>query len=225
MINWNKIETVLLDMDGTLLDLHYDNYFWTEHLPLKLAELQGLEVAEAREIVLRKTRNKKGTLLWYCVDHWSDDLGVDIMALKADLQHKIAVRPYATEFMQALCEQGKQLIMVTNAHRKLIEVKLKETDIGRYFQQVVSAHDLGHPKEEQKFWAIFSEQYGLHIDSTIFIDDNLDVLRSARAYGLKHLLAIELPDSQGPRRQSAEFHCIESFADLIPGDSCNTQNP
>ena len=33
MIDWEHIDTVLLDMDGTLLDLHFDNYFWTQHLP------------------------------------------------------------------------------------------------------------------------------------------------------------------------------------------------
>ena len=27
MIDWTSIDTVLLDMDGTLLDLHYDNAF------------------------------------------------------------------------------------------------------------------------------------------------------------------------------------------------------
>ena len=26
MINWQQIDTVFLDMDGTLLDLHFDNY-------------------------------------------------------------------------------------------------------------------------------------------------------------------------------------------------------
>ncbi|HBT55971.1 MAG TPA: haloacid dehalogenase, partial [Pseudomonas sp.] len=33
MLNWNAIDTVLLDMDGTLLDLHFDNHFWLEHMP------------------------------------------------------------------------------------------------------------------------------------------------------------------------------------------------
>ncbi|MCP4043692.1 MAG: haloacid dehalogenase, partial [Gammaproteobacteria bacterium] len=35
VINWNSIHTVLLDMDGTLLDLHFDNQFWLEHVPLR----------------------------------------------------------------------------------------------------------------------------------------------------------------------------------------------
>ncbi|HNG60363.1 MAG TPA: haloacid dehalogenase, partial [Cellvibrionaceae bacterium] len=37
MIPWQAIDTLLLDMDGTLLDLHYDNYFWLEYLPRAFA--------------------------------------------------------------------------------------------------------------------------------------------------------------------------------------------
>ena len=34
LIDWEEIDTILLDMDGTLLDLNYDLHFWLEHLPL-----------------------------------------------------------------------------------------------------------------------------------------------------------------------------------------------
>ena len=44
---WSDIDTVLLDMDGTLLDLHFDNHFWLEHLPQRYAELHGVSRAMA----------------------------------------------------------------------------------------------------------------------------------------------------------------------------------
>ena len=31
--DWSCIEVVCLDMDGTVLDLHFDNLFWLEVLP------------------------------------------------------------------------------------------------------------------------------------------------------------------------------------------------
>lgn len=33
MLAWQEIDTVLLDMDGTLIDLHFDNYFWQRLVP------------------------------------------------------------------------------------------------------------------------------------------------------------------------------------------------
>ncbi len=215
MIDWDNINTVLLDMDGTLLDLHYDNYFWLEYLPEKWAEQQGLPVMQARAALLAKVRSKQGSLLWYCVDYWSDELQLDIMQLKADIEHKINPRPHAIGFLQKLSAQGKALVMVTNAHRKLIAVKFAKVGIGRYFDRVISAHDLGYPKEEQRFWELFSEHHQFHTEHTVFIDDNFAVLRSARQFGLKHLLAIARPDSQGPLLQHDEFHCIDSFDELI----------
>ena len=46
MINWHDIDTVLLDLDGTLLDLHFDNYFWCQHLPLCYARRHGIALPE-----------------------------------------------------------------------------------------------------------------------------------------------------------------------------------
>lgn len=40
-IAWQEVDTVLLDMDGTLLDLAFDNYFWQTLVP----ETWGLPAA------------------------------------------------------------------------------------------------------------------------------------------------------------------------------------
>ena len=41
LLPWSGIDTILLDMDGTLLDLHYDNHFWQVYVPEKFAEKPG----------------------------------------------------------------------------------------------------------------------------------------------------------------------------------------
>jgi FMN phosphatase YigB (HAD superfamily) len=48
---WEAIDTVLLDMDGTLLDLRFDNYFWMEFLPERYAERHGLTPEQARAVL------------------------------------------------------------------------------------------------------------------------------------------------------------------------------
>ena len=42
--DWRAIDTVLLDMDGTLLDLRFDNYFWLELVPRKYGAMAMLPV-------------------------------------------------------------------------------------------------------------------------------------------------------------------------------------
>lgn len=81
MIDWNQIDTVFLDMDGTLLDLHYDNYFWLTHLPKRYAELKQLEQQEAQARLNHLFHAHQGSLNWYCLDFWQDALELDLMPL------------------------------------------------------------------------------------------------------------------------------------------------
>ena len=73
---WNDIDTVMFDMDGTLLDLHFDNYLWQHLLPLTYAEQNQIAPNEAIAFVTAKSESVYGTLDWYCLDYWRDELGL-----------------------------------------------------------------------------------------------------------------------------------------------------
>lgn len=215
MIIWNQIDTVLLDMDGTLLDLHFDNYFWTEYLPMKWGEVNGLDMETARTRLMSQLQSKAGTLSWYCLDFWSGELGIDILTMKEDLRHLICERPGTLDFLQFLKVTGKQKALVTNAHQDLIRMKFACTAIGPHFDHVFCSHQFGFPKEDVRFWAELQAVYTFRPETTLLIDDNLSVLRSARDYGIRHLLTIAQPDSRHPKREDVgEFLAIESFLDL-----------
>ncbi len=52
-IAWQNIDTVLLDMDGTLLDLAFDNFFWQKLVPETFGAKQGLTPDEAQNVLRR----------------------------------------------------------------------------------------------------------------------------------------------------------------------------
>lgn len=215
MIDWKAVDTVLLDMDGTLLDLHYDNFFWHHYLPEQWGRRHGLDPDSARESLLPRFRNMAGTLSWYCLDYWTGELGMDILGLKNDVEHLIRTRPHAVEFLTRLRDLGKHVVLVTNAHEKLLDVKLRRTGIGAYFDAVVSAHRLGHPKEEKAFWESLHAGHPFERERTLLIDDNQQVLRAAADFGIRHLLTIAQPDSQRPARGPLDFTAIDSFDTLL----------
>jgi putative hydrolase of the HAD superfamily len=215
MVDWEAIETVLLDMDGTLLDLYFDNYFWREYLPVKWGEQHACAPEQAKQHLTPRFERNVGTLSWYCVDYWSAELEIDVMALKNDIVHLIQTRPHAVEFLEFLRGAGKHVIMVTNCHEKLIDLKMRITRIEGYFHEIVCAHSLGVPKEEAAFWIKLRERLAFMPDKTVLIDDNLTVLRTARAHGIEHLLTIAQPDSRGEARDTAEFTAVQSFRQLI----------
>jgi putative hydrolase of the HAD superfamily len=216
MVEWQQIDTVLLDMDGTLLDLNFDTYFWLEHVPRRYSEKLGIELAEAKAMLMPRYQELLGTINWYSVDFWSEELGLDIALLKEEVDHLIAVHPFVTDFLDAVRRSGKRVVLVTNAHMKSLELKMERTRLGGHFDRLVVSHDFGMPKEAAQFWDRLQGVEPFEPQRTLLVDDSLPVLRSARDYGIRWLLAVYEPDSQQPRRDVAEFDAIETFLDIMP---------
>ena len=215
MVVWQEIDTVLLDMDGTLLDLHFDNFFWREYLPARWGEINNLDLTASKQELMPRIENHVGTLSWYCVDFWSEELDIDIMGLKNDIEHLIQIRPHTENFLEFLQQLDKKIVMVTNAHEKLLDMKMKKTRIDRFFHEMYTAHSLGAPKEDHEFWVRLSNRLDFNPEKTVFIDDNLAVLRTARSYGIRHLLTIAQPDSRRTDKDTGEFEAVHSFMQLI----------
>ncbi|UTW10982.1 GMP/IMP nucleotidase [Marinobacterium rhizophilum] len=217
MLDWRAVDTVLLDMDGTLLDLHFDSYFWLEHLPLRYAQLRQLEPADAREWLHQRITQEQGTLNWYCLDYWSEQLGVDITALKREVADRIGFRPQVKDFLQRLRQRGMRSVIVTNAHRDSLNIKLQLTGLDALVDGIVSSHDFRLPKEDIEFWTQLQAVEPFDPARTLLVDDSLAVLRSAQRYGIAHLLSIVQPDSQAPARNIDEFRAIDQFDELFKG--------
>ncbi len=211
MINWNDIDSVFLDMDGTLLDLHFDNYFWLTHLPERYSEIKGISKSKANETLLQLIKQEEGTLNWYCLDFWTDTLGVNITALKQEIQHLIAFRPHVKTFLQELQDSRHRVVLVTNAHNKSLNLKLSITGLDHYVDAIVCSHDLKLPKENPEFWKKLQTVEPFNKARTVLIDDSLAVLKSAQAYGIEHIYSIVQPDSQKPPRDNEEFPSIDRF--------------
>jgi HAD superfamily hydrolase (TIGR01509 family) len=214
MIDWTQIDTVFLDMDGTLLDLHFDNHFWLEHVPRRYAESRGMTPSQAKEELLRRYRSVEGTLEWYCVDRWSRELGLDIALLKEEVDHLIAVHPHVMEFLEALQRAGKRRVLVTNAHQKSIALKMERTPLAGHLERVICSHDLGVAKEDPQFWRLLRAVEPFDPGRTLFVDDSPTVLASARDFGFRWLLAVLAPDSQHPAREPEGYPAIRDFSEL-----------
>ena len=212
---WHQIDTVLLDMDGTLLDLHFDNHFWLKHLPQRYAEHHGISLALAEAELLPLFRRHAGTLNWYCTDFWSRELKLSIRELKREVAHLIALRPDAEAFLRALREAGKRVVLITNAHRDSLSLKMERVELEPWFERLISSHDYGFPKEDQQFWFALRQDVDFDPARSLFIDDSLPILRSAGRFGVAQLLAVRQPDSQADPKDTEEFAAVEDYRELL----------
>ncbi|GLX78922.1 haloacid dehalogenase [Thalassotalea insulae] len=215
MLDWSKISTVLLDMDGTILDLHFDNHFWLEHLPKRVSERDNIPLAQAKEQLQQQYQEVAGTIGWYCLDYWAEQTQLPITMLKREVQHLIQLRNDAQLFLNALKATGRKIILVTNAHPDSLSLKVERTQLDKYFNKLYSTHEFGVTKESQELWQKLKQTEPFDLASTLFVDDSLDILASAKEFGIKHLLAVANPDSQQQAREIKGYPSITNFNDLV----------
>ena len=208
-------DTLMLDMDGTVLDLAFDNYVWQDLVPQKYAEHAGISHDDAREYLHSKYRSVQGKLDWYCIDHWSELTGLDIKAIHRDENDRIGYLPGAKQFLEVVSKQDIRLLLVTNAHRDTLAIKSEVTGIADYFDEIYTSHDVGHAKEDQPFWEALHQAEAFNSERTLFVDDNVSVLRSAHQFGVRMLLTVTRPDTTAPLRRDCEFAGVEGVVDLL----------
>ena len=206
----------MLDMDGTLLDLAFDNYMWKELVPRRYAVENDMPYEDARELLMSKYEAVQGDLEWYCLDHWCDRLKIDVVQLHHDVSHRIGYLPGALEFLRAVHEQDVRVLLVTNSHPDTLALKEAMTGLGDYFDGLHSSHDYGYAKESQNFWNALQEDVGFDRETTLFVDDSQPVLRSADEYGIQMLVTVTRPDTTEPVKNGSEFHGVERVADMLP---------
>jgi putative hydrolase of the HAD superfamily len=216
LIDWSQVDHVLLDMDGTVLDLAYDNHFWQEVLPARYAEQHGLSLEQAHARLTPEFDGTQGTLAWYCLDHWTRVTGLDIATIKRETRDRIRPLPGAEEFLHAVRASGREIWLATNAHPGSWQLKLAETGFHEHFDRVLSSHDFGVPKEDARFWPRLRERHAFDPSRTLFADDSLPVLCAARAYGIAKVIAIRKPDSRHPPRELGALPAVDHLSELLP---------
>jgi putative hydrolase of the HAD superfamily len=215
--DWGAIRTVCLDMDGTVLDLHFDNLFWLDALPRRWGERHGVPAEEAIPLLRSRFDARRGTLEWYCIDHWSEELDFDIAALKFEMRAHIAYLPGAIRFLDAVRGLGKRLLLTTNAHPISLGVKNRVTGLERHFDELVSSHEFGVPKEQAEFWRRLARNHAVDPAETMFVDDSAAVLEAARQAGVREIYQVLQPDSTQPPRAALDgFVAVSGLGDLAP---------
>ena len=210
-LDMSSLDTVILDMDGTLLDLRFDDFVWNQRLPQRYAQAHGMPLPEASAKIQMLMAPIRGTLPWYCFDNWQEMTGIDLTEIEDEVYEYVRPRPGAVEFLRQLKRTHAKIVLATNADRRSMGRKINHTNLAKYFDHIISSHDFGYAKEEQGFWSAFHEKVSFRPAQSLFIDDNHCVLAAAKEFGVRFLFGIAQPATDGETKFSDEFHCLESF--------------
>ncbi len=216
IVDWDNVDTVLLDMDGTLLDLNYDNVLWNERLPERYAARHGTDTVTARETLSRHFVETRDTIEHYCLDYWARFTQLDMLALHQELIHLIRYRLHAEVFLERLRASGRCAVLVTNAHRDSLSIKDRQTGLTAQLDHAFSSHDFRAPKESPEFWARLDDAIPFEARRTLLIDDNASVLTAAQSFGIAHLMTVTQPDSARAPRTGLAHAAFNTFDEIMP---------
>jgi len=214
-LDWSGIDTVLLDMDGTLLDLRFDNWFWQELIPSHYGAANGMSAPEAWQVIKPQFAAARGTIQWYCIEHWTREFGLDIVDIKRTALDRIRYLPGAEDFLLKLRDSGKRRVLVTNAHPTTLAIKNLQVGLTAHFDASYSTHSFGVPKENRDFWPRLRAAEFFDPERTLFVDDSLPVLEAAREFGIRWIRAIRCPDSGLAPQPTGDHAAVDRIADLL----------
>ncbi|MCI4626087.1 MAG: HAD-IA family hydrolase [Candidatus Magnetoovum sp. WYHC-5] len=213
---WSEVEYVLLDMDGTIFDKHFDDYFWRQLVPSEYSSKNGMDIENAKEELFEKYRSLEGTLNWTDLDFWSTELGLDIPGMTAQIAHILKVNPYVEEFLKELRRYKKKVVLATNAHYKTIDIKMAKSALDKYFDFTVTSMDMGYPKENLQYWENAEKTIAFDKERTLFVDDMEQNVLTAKHYGIKYLAVKRDGAMQQYDDGEIELPTMDSFSDLMP---------
>ena len=182
---FKDIECLLIDMDGVILDNAYDNDFWQNQIPEVIADSKGIAFDDAKRLAIQIFNYKKNTKDWYDVDYWSNMLDIDIEAQKRSEKSfsRISLYDGVIDTLNVLKNKTK-MILITNAHRKTLNIKLEKYNLTPYFDEMVCAHELHYVKEDIQLWYMLRSKYRLDYEKTLLVEDTINNINVGLSAGI-----------------------------------------
>ena len=208
-----KVRFVSLDLDGTIVNRDYVDYFWLELVPTLYSERHGLNLEDAkREVQRQYDEIGPKDLRWYNPEYWFQRFGLDSGMLSWALEEAGRfVKPYrdALEFIEAV--KGEvQLVLSTSASCEFIKlVFARVPELEQAFAHVFSStSDFSLPGKPPEFYKAILKQLGAEPSEIIHAGDDEEAdYRIPASLGIRAFLV----DRNGVKGISSLLELLEEI--------------
>ena len=112
-------------------------------------------------------------------------LDIDIEAQKRSEKSfsRISLYDGVIDTLNVLKNKTK-MILITNAHRKTLNIKLEKYNLTPYFDEMVCAHELHYVKEDIQLWYMLRSKYRLDYEKTLLVEDTINNINVGLSAGI-----------------------------------------
>lgn len=208
----SKLEALLFDMDGVIIDsepLHDEaQRVVFREFDLDVPEsifptIRGMREREAFELIVREYANGRA---------YVDDLIAAKERTYRELTRDLTAIPGALTFIRN-SHTIYRLALTTSSVLVDLQIAFEKFDLARYFETVVTAEDIEHPKPHPQPYLATAAKLGIRPSACLVIEDSTNGVRSAVAAGCE-VAAITTSFDHDALAQAGAHIIVASYDEL-----------
>ena len=186
MNHYRKIEAVLFDQDGVIIDSEgIRRKTWIEALAIYGVQVTDKEFDEDYKDMMGKPSLKNAE---YLVRKYEiKTTPEEFLRKREELLDKyfptIGLREGVRDLLDYLKERGIEMALVTSAFRRHVEMSLKNNGLEDYFTVIISKEDIRKGKPDPEPYRLACEKLGIKPKNAVVIEDSENGVLSGKRAG------------------------------------------
>ncbi len=183
MIEKKELKIISFDVDGTLVDLEYNDLIWFKEIPELVAKKKKISFERSLKYVYEEyTKLGEHNLNWYDINYWVTYFGLKVSPKKILEKYESQVKIFP-EIIPLLEELKKNfiLIVITAMPREFLIPKMKKLE--KYFKFSFSALSDFKELKNSEIYSKISKALNVHPKQILHIGDHweFDYLAASKA--------------------------------------------
>lgn len=206
-----KYETILFDLDGTIIDTNelinvsFKHTFAEYNYDFTDEEIMAFNGPPLRDTFINLNKDLAEEMIETYLKH-----------NHALHEEYIKVFPNVIETLEQLQSKGARLAIVTAKMRKGVDLGLRITGLGKYFQSIITFDDVTNAKPHAEPVLKAMEELGGKKESTIMIGDNYHDILSGQNAGVATAGVAWTAKGRDVLEGYHPTYMLEDMLDLLP---------
>ena len=210
-----KTKTYLFDFDGTLVN----SMPTFSSVMIRILDEYGIKYGD--DIIKIITPLGYGGTAKYFrglgIDRTEEELVATMNEYaRPDYENVIPAKEGVIETLRELRKRGASLNILTASPHMMLDPCLLRLGIYDLFDNVWSSDDFGTTKSDPEIYKMAAARLGTEVGSVIFVDDNVNAVRTARTAGtLAYGIFDESSADSVTEMKNVSVRYLENFAELL----------